>query len=116
MEILTFILITSLAICGLYLSSQPGMILHFITRNFEGQYLCPTDRDLMGNGYEKKVNRLKAIGMPIILCPTCMASVWGFTSYWFYFGHIDWMVIPCIFALAFTNSLLIELYDLIRQS
>ena len=41
---------------------------------------------------------------PLITCPTCMASVWGFTSC-FVFGIEVWEWPLAVFGMAFVNTL-----------
>lgn len=92
-----FSLYMSMVICGLYMSAQEGMILNFVKRFFN------------------KTKVLSEIGMPVILCPTCMASVWGLTGYWLMYKTIDIYVIPSILSIAYINTVLIAIYYKIKD-
>ena len=80
--ILLMLLLNSLAINGLYLSVQRGMIFDFID--------------------DFAYSNLKPIWKPLCGCITCMASIW---SWPFWFVSDNWVYyIGYIFALAAVNT------------
>lgn len=78
MEIIIESLITSLAIIGFYNAT-------YYELDKEGN---PTEKNLfwfVRYYVDKYIG--KPWGKPIVLCPRCMASVWGITFYFVVFGH-----------------------------
>lgn len=47
---------------------------------------------------------------PFFYCCRCMASLWGGAVYILLTGGIDLLIIPCIIATAFLNSVFISYY------
>lgn len=87
-ELLILIVINSLAICGLYLATQDGMVL-----------------DWFENLAYKYANRL----YPAICgCITCMASIWSLPYWYFYSDFIQWILY--VFSLAGLNTILYNKY------
>ena len=95
------LLINSLFCMGLIVVSEPGMLLEFVQDFF-------LKRNLF------------FIGKPVILCATCMASLWGTFFYWSNIWPCfdltlaaNW-IIYCVI-LAFINTVIYYVYDFIRK-
>lgn len=104
------LLINSLFCMGLIVVSEPDKLLRFLQEFF-------------------LKNNLLFIGKPIILCATCMASLWGSVFYWLNFllkpieiapiyelmllFNVNWIVY-CII-LAFVNTVIYYVYDFIKR-
>lgn len=100
MNILTEILLISLACMGLFTVSHDGMVLE------------PTrlwiDKMLPTKGV------LRAIYNPVIGCPICYASVWGTILHFTYCGInqaslVCWL--PVILSVAFLNRILLSIKE-----
>lgn len=111
MDLIIFIILTSWATCGIFLSAQEGMIFFPVTKYFEANEIRHTM-------YPKNIKyiAINFLSKPLIMCPTCMSSVWGVTFFWCYFGELNITTIFCIFILAYTNSVFIELYYKFRNN
>jgi|TARA_R110000868_G_scaffold17137_6_gene75673 hypothetical protein len=73
-----------------------------------------TDDDKIGYPLRKLAKKLpKNLGKPILLCCTCMSSVWGTIIYWYFFGNSipEWILVTI--SASFLNSILWELNTLI---
>lgn len=95
---MTAILITSIIIslfcCGLTVITQEGMIFYFIRRPFEHLY-----------GWRA------FLAKPLIICPPCMASLWGVLVYYLLHGF-EWQLILCCIISAFLNRLFMALLEI----
>jgi hypothetical protein len=73
-----FIFICSLAIYGLHVAMQPGMIFHRL-------------HSFLGYIFELKYGNIpffRVIRKPLYSCPMCMPSIWGSLAYWItYYGQ-----------------------------
>ena len=98
--------------------------LIFIVSLFSLGLRAITDIGMIGHPIRKLfLRKFPIIGKPIILCSTCMASVWGTVIYW---GYIYFQEVPFPFVLIFTwlgisisssfiNGLLWSLYENINR-
>jgi len=87
---ITSIILTSLATCGLYLITQEGLI---------------------GYPLRKLLEKLpEVIYSPLLGCITCMGSVWGFVG-WYALDGFIWHLPFFMLACAFLNTVFYLVYD-----
>jgi hypothetical protein len=112
-------LIISLFCCGLTEISREGRVLYFLRQPFEGlDELLMILRGEEDKRYTRtQLFSIKVAGFiskPLILCPTCMASIWGVVIFClmhgFYVSEIPAMIVCCIMS-AFINSFLSTLLE-----
>lgn len=105
MDFLTESIITSLAIVGIYNSTQYEL-------DKDGN---PTEKNILWfvRYYVDKYIG-EPLGKPIILCPRCMASFWGVVFYFAIFRHsIDniFGFVVFVFVVSALNSIFIKLTE-----
>lgn len=88
-------LIISLFCVGLRIASSPGMVLYFLRKPFENL-----------EGWKNYLAK------PVILCSTCMASVWTIVIEYAYFELSIWTIL-IIFVVAAMNSIIYAFYEIL---
>jgi hypothetical protein len=96
MQLLTESLITSLFIIGLYNATS-----YELDKNGN-----PTEKNILWfvRYYVDKFIG-EPIGKPIILCPRCMASVWGVLFYFGVFQHYNINILWCVVFISVVSAL-----------
>ena len=126
-EYLYSILVIVLFCLGWNTITQQGMIFYFLRRPFEGLFDEITNKEailksvqgkriLEGNEFKLAKSYLRNLKVsyyivkPIVLCITCMASVWGIPIY-LYLNGFNAMLFPAIISASFIQTFIWNLYD-----
>lgn len=115
-ELILFCFVGSCAMVGLHLASLPGAVLDFLQMPFIRAQVDIDHGDNMdmlnGKVSDRKFLRFLAfIGNPLIMCPKCMASIWG--SVWYLVAYETYVVqewIVVVLAMSFINAILAGIY------
>jgi len=110
---ITGIVIASLFCVGLAVSSEEGMVLHFLKKPFLNlDYKIEVANTFKFKTRVKFLKFLQWISKPLIMCVTCYGSIWGGSVYIALngFDSITNLVIH-IFAVAYLNTILYLLYN-----
>lgn len=105
--------------------TDEGMILYFLRKPFENlteeienkqniynsmKGLLSKNDESEANSYIFKLKLLLFVLKPLILCITCMASIWGIPIY-IYLNGISVEIIPCIISASFVQTFIWRLYE-----
>lgn len=111
--------IVSLFCFGLYITTEEGMLLHFLKKPYDRNYEkleLAKQRKLAGFssplGEIKRRTILDAILTPIIGCIICFGSFWTLVWYTLFYGFsMPHILVLSMFIVSGLNALIIALYS-----